>query len=363
MLKVNSEINTLKKVLLHRPNVELNVLNENNKQEYLFDELPNLSIAQKEHDYFSKILKDNNVEVVYILDLMKDVLDSNNVKESFIKDYLKQANCDDEKIYNEFLKINDNKELLLNTFSGLNGKLQALPNLYFTRDPFTIIDNGIAIYNMHTNLRKRETIYGEYINKYHDDFKGHKYYAPNFDYQIEGGDVILLNKDIIAIGVSERTTLNAAKELSERLISNSIIKQSLIMEIPSKRACMHLDTVFTRFDENKFVIYKEIYDNLKLKLINEKGIFDISESIENTLEKLLNISDIKLLICDDEIEQWNDACNTLCIGPNKIIVYDINKKINKRFKELNTVVYELPSKELVKGRGGPHCMSMPLIRE
>ena len=363
MLEVKSEINKLKKVLLHRPGDELKVLNEDNKQDYLFDEIPDLLIAQKEHDEFSSLLKKEGVEVFYLIDLMKEVLDKNNVKDTFIKDFLNRADCSNESIYNELISIKDNKELILKTMSGLDGKLQALPNLYFTRDPFTIIGNGIALYNMHTNLRKREVIYGEYINKYHPDFKGKEYYNINIDEQIEGGDVLLLSNDTICVGVSQRTTYKAATILSESLIKDGLIKQALITKIPDKRACMHLDTVFTRFDENKFVIYKEIYDSLKLAIIDEKGLHDLSTNLETTLSSLLHIEDIKILICDDALEQWNDACNTLCIEPNKIIVYDSNTKMNEAFKKVGTSILTIPTQELVKGRGGAHCMSMPLFRD
>lgn len=362
MLKVNNEIASLKKVLLHRPSSELNVLNNQNKENYLFDEIPDLKIAQNEHDVFYNILKDNGVEVKYLIDLMIDVINKNNLKDIFIKDFLNRINCHDENIYKEFINISDTKEFLINTFNGLNGKIEALPNLYFTRDPFTIIHNGIAIYNMHTDLRKRETIYGEYINKYHDDFKLKEFYTIDLENKIEGGDVELLDDDLLLIGVSQRTNFKAADYLINKLINEGIIKKGLIMEIPAKRSCMHLDTVFNRFDTNKFVIYKEIYEQVKLYLIDDKGLHYLNDNLCNVLSNLLNINDLKLLICDDENEQWNDACNTLCIKPNEIIVYDVNEKMNKLYKELGTKIHLIPSKELLKGRGGPHCMSMPLER-
>ena len=362
MLKVNDEISTLKKVLLHRPSIELKILNDQNKDDYLFDEIPQLDLMIKQHDAFSKLLKENNVEVIYLLDLFKDILKQDNIKELFIKDYLNRSLIYDEKIYNELIKLNDD-DLINQIITGISGKTEAMPNLYFTRDPFTIIHNDIAIYNMHTELRNKETIFGEYINLYHPFFKANNYYDLNIDSHIEGGDVLLLNKDIIAIGISERTSFLAAKTLSNNLINAGIIKKALFIEIPSKRACMHLDTVFTQIDYDKFVVYKKIYDNAKLYLFNEDNLIELNNNLKDVLSQLLNINDIKLLFCDDSNEQWNDACNTLCIAPNKIIVYDLNQKMNNEFKKLGTTVITMPSSELVKGRGGPHCMSMPLLRE
>ena len=362
VLKVNNEISRLRKVLLHSPNNELSVLNVLNKDSYLFDEIPNLSIANNEHQIFSNILKDNHVEVVYLLDLMKEVLDKNNIKDSFIKDYLSRQNCLDEKIYQELIAIKDNKELILKTMSGIDGKLKAMPDLYFTRDPFTIIGKGIVFHNMHNDARKSERIYGEYINKYHPDFNGPTYLL-NSDEYVEGGDVLLLDDGILAIGISERTTYKGAKALSEKLISDGIISKSLLIEIPSKRSCMHLDTVFNRIDINTFVIYQEILENYKLLLIDSNGLKEISHSLKEELSLLLNIENINLLICEDAYEQWNDACNTLCIGPGEIIVYDDNLKMNELYKKAGIKIYPIPAKELIKGRGGPHCMSMPVLRD
>ncbi len=367
MIKVTNEISTLKKVLVHRPGKELNVLTKDNMNDYLFDELPDLKIAQKEHDIFTNILKNEGVEVYYLTDLMAQVLKEDKVKEEFIKEYLIDQNCNDSKIYEELLSIKDNKILVEETMSGFNGKLIAMPNLYFTRDPFTIIDNYIALYHMHTNIRNREVIYGKYINKYHNEFKLNTLYERNYDTLIEGGDVMLLNEETMIIGISERTTIDAALKLSNNVInSKSSICQVLLMEIPSKRACMHLDTVFTRFDNNKFVIFDEIYQTLKLKLVNKDGLNKINDSLITTLSKLLDRNDIKIITCGNKenevIEQWNDACNTLCISENKFIVYDINTTTNQKYLENGATLYKLPSKELLKGRGGGHCMSMALLR-
>lgn len=362
VLKVNNEIKRLRKVLLHSPNNELNILNDLNKNTFLFDDIPNLSIAKNEHQVFSNILKEHNVEVVYLLDLMTEVLDKNNVKDSFIKDYLKRINCLDENIYEELMNIKDNKELILKTMSGLDGKLKGLPDLYFTRDPFTIINEGMVFHNMNNDVRKNERIYGEYLNRYHSDFKGPAYYFNDGEY-VEGGDVELLDEKILAIGVSERTSYKGAKALSERLIKDGIINKALLIEIPSKRSCMHLDTVFNRIDINTFVIYQEILENYKLLLIDSNGLKEINHSLKEELSLLLNIENINLLICEDAYEQWNDACNTLCIGPGEIIVYDDNLKMNELYKKAGIKIYPIPAKELIKGRGGPHCMSMPVLRD
>lgn len=364
MINVIDEISTLERVLVKRPGDEIGILNKDNMEEYLFDEIPDLKKAQKEHDIFTDILRKEGVQVDYLDDLMAEVIKDEKVKKEFLKEYLIDQNCNSDKIYQELLNIKDEKVLVNKTMSGFDGKLIAMPNLYFTRDPFTIIGNQIALYHMHTNIRNREVIYGKYINKYY--FKLPVLYTRNDKFQIEGGDVMLLDKESMIIGISERTTLDAACALAKNIINSSLtIKQVLFMEIPSKRACMHLDTVFTRFSNNCFVIFDEIYQTLKLKIFNKDGISHINDSLECTLSKLLK-RDVKIIKCgnkDNEVlEQWNDACNTLCIAPNKFIVYDINATTNEKYIKEGATIYKIPSNELLKGRGGPHCMSMALKR-
>ena len=251
MINVVDEISTLKRVLVKRPGQEIGILNNTNKEEYLFDEIPDLKVAQKEHDIFTNILRQEGVKVDYLEDLMTEVLKDKKVKEEFLKEFLNDQNCSDDQIYQELLNIKNEKELVDKTMSGFDGKLIAMPNLYFTRDPFTIIGNHIALYHMHTTIRNREVIYGKYINKYHKDFGLPILYMRNDEFQIEGGDVMLLNNETMIIGISERTVIDAACKLAKNIIDSSLsIKQILFMEIPSKRACMHLDTVFTRFNTN-----------------------------------------------------------------------------------------------------------------
>ena len=184
MIDVVDEISTLKRVLVKRPGQEIGILNKANMEEYLFDEIPNLKIAQKEHDIFTNILRQEGVKVDYLDDLMAEVLKDEEVKKEFLKEYLIDQNCNDDKIYQELLNIKDEKELVNETMSGFNGKFIAMPNLYFTRDPFTIIGNHIALYHMHTNIRNREVIYGKYINKYHKDFGLPVLYMRNDKFQI-----------------------------------------------------------------------------------------------------------------------------------------------------------------------------------
>nr|WP_315025030.1 arginine deiminase [uncultured Aminipila sp.] len=406
VINVKSEIRPLKKVLLHRPGKELENLTPDTLDRLLFDDIPFLEIAQEEHDAFAKTLRDNGVEVVYLEDLMADVLNlSDQIRDQFLYQWIKEAgirtNKYKEKIYNFMMKYNDNKkEMVLKSMEGIvlkelnynktdslvdlmssPSKLVAdpMPNLYFTRDPFACIGNGVSINKMYSQTRNRETIYGEYIFNYHPDYKDQveKYYNRYEPFHVEGGDILNLNDKVLAVGVSQRTEADAVEMLAKNIFANetSTIDTILAFDIPNTRAFMHLDTVFTQIDVDKFTVHPGILGPLVVYEIkqgsskNEIAVKKVEDKLETILEKYLEIEKITLIKCGGEDliasqrEQWNDGSNTLCIAPGTIVTYQRNTVTNKLLREHNVNVLEVPSAELSRGRGGPRCMSMPLVRE
>ncbi len=409
-INVKSEIAPLKKVLLHRPGNELLNLTPNSLSRLLFDDIPFLPEAQKEHDEFAHILKENGIEVVYLEDLMADVLNlSDEIEDKFIRQFIYEAGIKTPKYKNlvfEYLKSYTNKkELVLKTMSGISiGEISRakrevekslvdfvseesefladpIPNLYFTRDPFASCGNGAILNKMYSVTRNRETIYAEYIFNYHPDFVGklNKYYDRYLPYHIEGGDVLNLNNHILAVGISQRTEAGAIDELAKNLFKEPSceIDTILAFNIPESRAFMHLDTVFTQIDYDKFTYHPGILDTLEVYEITEGDIPDSDEdlnvkkvegNLEEILEKYLGRK-IELIPCaggekiSSEREQWNDGTNTLCIAPGVVVVYDRNNITNNILREHGIKVLEMSSAELSRGRGGPRCMSMPLIRE
>lgn len=406
MINVKSEIKPLKKVLLHRPGNELLNLTPDTLEKLLFDDIPYLTVAQEEHDQFARILKDNGVEVVYLEDLMTEVLDENpELKEQFIKQFIYESGVKTPKfrtlVYEYLMSIENNRKLVLKTMEGINIKelemekakrgkslvdmiepdssfiTEPMPNLYFTRDNFASIGNGISLNKMYSITRSRETIYAEYIFSYHKDYKDvPKYYDRYNEYNIEGGDILNLNEKTLAIGISQRTTANAIETLAKNIFSSetSTIETILAFDIPESRAFMHLDTVFTQIDYDKFTYHPGIMGSLKVYEItkgdneDEINVKSRSGSLEKILEEYLE-KDIILIPCaggdkvSAEREQWNDGSNTLCIAPGVVIVYDRNNVTNEVLRRFGIKVIEMRSAELSRGRGGPRCMSMPLIRE
>ena len=409
-INVTSEIKPLKKVLLHRPGNELLNLTPDTLEELLFDDIPYLPVAQREHDEFARVLKENGVEVVYLEKLMAEVLAlCEDIREEFLNQFIFEAGIRTPKyrdlVFQYLNSFKDEYELVLKTMEGIQiyeiNRAQRkdekslvdlvteetdflaapMPNLYFTRDNFASIGRGISLNKMYSATRNRETIYAEYIFKYHPDYKGKvdKYYDRCLPYHIEGGDILNLNDHILAVGISQRTTAEAIDQLAKNLFKDEKCKIDTVLafNIPNSRAFMHLDTVFTQVDRNKFTYHPGIVDTLQVFEITEGSIADsdedlnvveINDTLENILSSYLKIP-VTLIPCAggdkvaSEREQWNDGSNTLCIAPGVVVVYDRNVITNEVLRENGLKVIEIPGAEISRGRGGPRCMSMPLVRE
>lgn len=403
---VRSEINPLKKVLLHRPGRELLNLTPDTPGELLFDDIPFLRVAQEEHDAFAQILRDNGTEVVYLEDLMTDVLSLNpKLVEPFLRQWLYEGNIKTRRWQDKCLEYLTShfkgKALVEKTMEGITLKemgdaarayslqdlvappddlvVHPMPNLYFTRDPFASVGTGVFLHKMYSVTRCRETIYADYIFKYHPDFEGlvTRYYDRDLHANIEGGDVLNLTEDTLAIGISQRTCPDAIEAAARNLFSDpeAKIRTVLAFDIPKSRAFMHLDTVFTQIDVNKYTVHPAILGPLTVYEITpgkddpaDLHIKRVDSDLKHILETYTHVDDVQLIYCggDDLIaaarEQWNDGSNTLCIAPGKIVVYQRNDVSNAILRDAGLTVLEMPSAELSRGRGGPRCMSMPLIR-
>ena len=405
MKKINnySEVAPLKTILLHRPGNEYLNLTPNTLQRLLFDDIPYLKVAQEEHDKFAEAIRNEGVEVVYLVDLVAEALDtSKTVRKQFIRQFIKEGGITSKKIYdivfNLLNNIKDNKELVSKCIEGIDSSelkslnkgsnfyetrdkgrliLDPLPNLYAPRDPFATIGNGVSLHKMYSVTRCRETIFGEYIFKYHPKYKKTKlYYNRDESYHIEGGDIQVLSDKVIAIGISERTEPDAIAELAKNVFKDKTnnFDTILAIDIPDERSFMHLDTVMTRVDYKKFAVHSQVmgistvYEITPTKNGDIK-IKEVNMSLDKILEKYLNIDKVELIKCGNgnriaaEREQWSDGVNTICIKPGVVICYDRNFVTNETLKKHGVRVIEIPSCELSRGRGGPHCMSMALYRE
>ena len=397
-----SEIGRLKKVMLHRPGMELENLMPEYLDQLLFDDIPYLKEAQREHDAFADCLRSQGVEVVYLLDLVAESITDDTVRQDFILQFLNESGVRDDRTRNvltDYLSGMSDREMVAAMMAGIrksqlrmrSGKLgdylnameneypfavDPMPNLYFTRDPFATIGTGVSIHKMHTATRNRETLFGKMIFEHHPAYRNApRWYDRGEVTSLEGGDILVLSPEVLAVGISQRTREDSIDTLAETVLSQSkTFKKVLAFNIPKTRSFMHLDTVFTMVDRDKFTVHPnilssmtvfvmELDENRKMKIRQEDG------RLEDILKEHLQLDHVKLIPCgrgseiDAAREQWSDGSNTLAIGPGEVVVYSRNYVTNRSLEEEGIRIHTIPCAELSRGRGGPRCMSMPLWRE
>jgi len=403
-INVRSEIRPLKRVLLQRPGSELEQLVPSYLEQLLFDDIPYLRGAQAEHDAFAQTLRDQGVEVVYLSELTAQTLAADReLQKQFVRDFIHRSGCVADSYRDaltEVLLAQPSAEALVRkTMTGVRFDelpqygasslaalrsdrthfvLDPIPNLYFTRDPFASIGRGVSLHRMYSVTRSRETIYSDYILRYHPDYAGKVpfYYTPDEPFTLEGGDILNLSANTIAVGISQRTMPEAVERLAQNIFQDESaeIRRVLAFDIPSTRAFMHLDTVLTQIDADKFLIHPTILDSLHIYALEpgKNGAVKASRldrSAEEVLAEAVGAERVKLLRCGggDQIaaqrEQWNDGSNALCVRPGTVVAYDRNYVTNALLEAEGIEVLKIPSGELSRGRGGPRCMSMPLLRE
>ena len=397
-----SEIGRLRKVMLHRPGLELENLMPEYLERLLFDDIPYLKDAQREHDAFADCLRQQGVEVVYLADLVVQSLTGREVREDLIRQFLDESGVTDHRsreLLEDYLERMDDRKMVDTMMAGVRkaqlrgsgGKLgdylsnledgypfavDPMPNLYFTRDPFATIGTGVSIHKMHTPTRNRETLFGKFIFEHHPEYRNApRWYDRGETSSLEGGDILVLSPQVLAVGISQRTREDSIDTLAEAVLSyDGTFRKVLAFNIPKTRSFMHLDTVFTMVDRDKFTVHPnilssitvfvmELDENRKMKIRQEDG------RLKDILKEHLHLDKVTLIPCgqgseiDAAREQWSDGSNTLAIGPGEVVVYARNYVTNQSLEEAGIRIHTIPSAELSRGRGGPRCMSMPLWRD
>ncbi len=399
-INVYNEIGQLKSILLHCPGEEI----ENIVPEYLtrllFDEIAFQKQAEKEHQQFANILRDEGVEVLYLTHLMADILENKNVRTKFLEEFMAEAKIATEGLrecIREYFADMSPLEMVNKCISGVRKYevkevkeksladmvknpypfyLDPIPNMYFQRDPFASIGRGVTLNVMASVTRNRETLFAKYLFDYHPKFKNvPRWYNRDKTHPLEGGDELVLSDKVIAIGVSDRTEAISIEAVARKIFaSDEPFETILAFDIPKTRAYMHLDTVFTMVDYDQFTIYPGIEMPLDVYSINKGKNKSIEISYEaanlsDILKKYLKLPSVNLIRCGDgdviaaSREQWSDGSNTLAISPGKVICYNRNHVTNEALRRNKIEVLEFDSYELSRGRGGPRCMSMPLFRD
>ena len=401
-LHSTSEIGRLQKVMLHRPGRELENLMPDNLERLLFDDIPYLKAAQAEHDAFAACLRQNGVEVLYLADLTAQTIADREVRGALVEQFLDEAGLQEPRsraVLREYFASLEDRALVDAMMAGVRksevrgfetGRLadyvsvrgdnspflvDPMPNLYFTRDPFAVIGTGVSLHKMHTETRSRETLFGKFIFTYHPLYKNApKWYDRGETSSIEGGDILILSPQVLAVGISQRTREDSIDKFAQTVLSyDGTFQKVLAFDIPKTRSFMHLDTVFTMVDRDKFTVHPNILREITVYVMEMEGekvrIREEQGTLENILKEHLGLGQVTLIKCgsdsvvDAAREQWSDGSNTLAIAPGEVVVYERNQVTNRLLEDHGIKPHVIPCSELRRGRGGPRCMSMPFVRE
>jgi len=420
-LAVPSEVGRLRKVMVHRPGRELDRMLPSLMDELLFDDIAHGPAARREHDTFRAVLGLVADEVLEIQDLLAETLLDGEVRNDFVRSLAFQEKPPRDIV--DALDAMDAAELARVCVEGIEqGRpethhrpwnpfaLAPVPNLLFVRDPLVVTSHGAIVCSMAKRARRREPLIMKSVYTHHPRFRlkdRERVYFDDLSLEwlrrriripgLEGGDVLVLSDRILAIGASERTNEVAVDLLTEALVSQTDIEFVMLVLMPKTRSAMHLDTIFTQISEHECLVYPPMFlpESPELLPVIKKdlrGQHIRSEFKPSLLEALREEGmDLEPVCCggDDPVaqqrEQWTDGANAFCLAPGIIVLYERNERtaeeLSKRGYEVvhaaelldGTRKLDLDGThkycilvlcpELSRARGGPRCMTMPIVRD
>ena len=401
---VYSEVGKLRKVIVHRPGLEMRRLTPSNCQELLFDDVIWTRRARQEHDAFCDLMQEEfGVQVKRVHELLQEVVTETKgrayiLDRKLVPNEVGVRGADEMRAWMDEMdpaKLvahliggvtvdelpGDLGDFARKAYGGTEFVLPPLPNQLFTRDSSCWIYNGVTVNPMYWSARRKETLLLTAIYKFHPEFKGGDFEFwfgdPDVDHgsaTLEGGDVMPVGSGVVLIGMGERTTYQAVGQVAQQLFKHEAATRVIGAKMPPDRASMHLDTIFTFCDRDLVTIYEPVVNSIQPisyypgdngeqldVVVEEKGWLEV-------VQEALGLAKLRVVptggdAFEQEREQWDDGNNVVALEPGVVVAYNRNEWTNALLRKAGITVMAIEGSELGRGRGGGHCMTCPVLRD